>query len=333
MRKLKRFLFLFLIFLTGCGPQSHEPISVSEFKLNTIVSVTVYDSRDTSLLDGCMDICDKYELLFSRTDPESELYRLNHRELPLKEGYYELHADTAALIEKGLQYCEISDGAFDITVAPLSDLWNFSSESPSVPAPGDLRSALADVDYTAVTLQDSRIRLGRPGTALDLGAVAKGYIADRIKDYLESQGVKSAMINLGGNVLCIGSKPDGSPFKIGIQKPFAGHSETIATMDIRDKSVVSSGIYERCFEEDGKLYHHLLDPETGFPYENHLISVTIVSDASVDGDGLSTACFALGLEKGQALIESLPGVDAVFITDDYELHYTGQFKSLYLPSA
>ena len=137
--------------------------------------------------------------------------------------------------------------------------------------------------------------------------------------------MKSAIINLGGNVLCIGGKPDNSAFKIGIQKPFADRSETIAVMDIRDKSVVSSGIYERCFEQDGILYHHLLNPKTGYPYDNGLIAVTIISDKSVDGDALSTTCFALGLEDGLKFAEK-KGVQAVFITEDYELHYTDGFQ-------
>lgn len=161
---------------------------------------------------------------------------------------------------------------------------------------------------------------------LDLGAIAKGYIADKMKEFLVSKGVKSATINLGGNVLCIGKKTDNTPFRIGIQKPFADRSETIAILDIEDKSVVSSGIYERYFEKDGTFYHHILNPDTGYPYDNHLVSVTIISDQSMDGDGLSTSCFALGLEKGMELINSLPDVHAVFITDDYQLHYSDHFQ-------
>ena len=149
---------------------------------------------------------------------------------------------------------------------------------------------------------------------------------DKIKEFLLSKGVKSAIINLGGNVLCIGSKPDKTPFRIGIQKPFADRSETIATVDITDQSVVSSGIYERFFEKDGQLYHHILNPKTGYPYDNSLISVTIICDSSTDGDGLSTSCFALGLEKGMELINSLPDVHSVFITSDDKLHYSENFQ-------
>ena len=138
--------------------------------------------------------------------------------------------------------------------------------------------------------------------------------------------MESAIIDLGGNILCVGSRPGGDPFRIGLQRPFASRSETVATVEITDKSVVSSGIYERYFEEDGVLYHHILNPETGYPYDNGLVSVTIISDESVDGDGLSTSCFALGLEKGMELINSLPDVQAVFITEDRELHFSEGFE-------
>ena len=138
-------------------------------------------------------------------------------------------------------------------------------------------------------------------------------------------GVESAVINLGGNVLCVGSRPDGTPFRVGLQRPFADRNETIATIEVSDLSVVSSGIYERYFEQDGQLYHHILDPATGYPCENNLVAVTILSEESTDGDGLSTTCFALGLEKGMELIESLENVEAMFITEDNELHYSSGF--------
>lgn len=163
---------------------------------------------------------------------------------------------------------------------------------------------------------------------IELGAVAKGYIADKVKEYLVSEGVKSAVIDLGGNVLCIGEKPDGEPFKIGIQKPFADRSETVAAVEIAGRSVVSSGVYERYFEKDGKQYHHILDPSTGYPYENGLVAVTVLSEQSVDGDGLSTACFALGLEKGLKLIEQTPDTEAVFITEDGEMHFSKGFPEV-----
>ena len=327
--------------LSGCSAQtksgentaadSREPISATEIKLNTVVTVTIYDSQDRDLLTKCMNLCDKYEKVFSRTSADSELYKLNHRKLTPVEGTedtYQVSDDLAELISEGLDYSELSKGAFDIAIEPLTSLWDFTAEDPQVPKDSLIQAALPKCDYHNISVDKDKneITLKTDDTAIELGAIAKGYIADRLKDYLISQNVKSAIINLGGNVLCIGGKPDNSAFKIGIQKPFADRSETIAVMDIRDKSVVSSGIYERSIEQDGILYHHLLYPKTGYPYDNGLIAVTIISDKSVDGDALSTTCFALGLEDGMKLAESLDDVQAFFVTSDYEIHYTKDFR-------
>ena len=339
--------------------ESQEPISITAIKLNTAVTVTIYDSQDRNLLTECMNLCDKYEKIFSRTASDSELYQLNHRELTPVAGTadtYQISDSLAELIRKGLYYSELSEGAFDIAIEPLTSLWDFTAENPQVPQDSLIQDALSKCDYHNISVSgtnssttntsstdsnntdnntdvnndnrdsSNKVTLKTNDTAIELGAIAKGYIADRLKDYLVSQNVKSAIINLGGNVLCIGGKPDDSSFKIGIQKPFADRSETIAVMDIRDKSVVSSGVYERYFEKAGTLYHHLLNPKTGYPYDNGLIAVTIISNQSVDGDALSTTCFALGLEDGLKLAESLDDVQAFFVTSDYEIHYTKDFQ-------
>ena len=335
--KNKKSLFLFtigLLLITLLGfaavyekkQQSQEPISATAFKLNTVITVNIYDSQNKKLLDDVMELCDQYEKLFSRTLSSSEIFQLNAHTLKQENGVFLLSPETAELVSKGLYYGNLSNGAFDITIAPISSLWDFTSEEKKVPADKDIQVALPFINYEDVAVEGNKLTFAKEGMELDLGAIAKGYIADKMKDFLVSKGVKSATINLGGNVLCIGKKPDNTPFRIGIQKPFADRSETIAVLDIEDKSVVSSGIYERYFEKDGTFYHHILNPDTGYPYNNHLVSVTIISDQSVDGDGLSTSCFALGLEKGMELINSIPDVHAVFITDDYQLHYSNHFQ-------
>lgn len=357
-RSHSRFFYLILctvlvcpmLLFTGCGnitdadtsTTGNQPISISSIKLNTAVQITIYDSQDKALLDDCLALCDKYELIFSRTNDKSELYKLNHRK-DVSDGDFStdgpttpcpvsgtadtwhISEDLAALLSEGLDITRESDGAFDIAIAPLTSLWDFTAEDPEVPDDAAIQKALPLCSSDGVTIDGEDITLPSDDIQFDVGAIAKGYIADRLKDFLIKKGVKSAIINLGGNVLCIGSKPDGTPFKIGIQKPFADRNETEAVMDITGKSVVSSGIYERCFKQDGKLYHHILNPQTGYPYDNGLISVTIISDQSVDGDALSTTCFALGLEDGLKFAEK-KGVQAVFITEDYELHYTDGFR-------
>ena len=339
-----------MLLFTGCQNAADtdtaagkEPISISSIKLNTAVQITIYDSQDKSLLDDCLALCDKYELIFSRTDEESELYKLNHRisdsavsdqttetqptpyQINGTTNTWHISEDLAALLSKGLSITRESNGAFDIAIAPLTSLWDFTAEDPKVPDDADIQNALPLCSSDGVTINGQDIILPSDDIQFDVGAIAKGYIADRLKDFLVKKGVNSAIINLGGNVLCIGSKLDGTPFKVGIQKPFADRNETEAVMDITGKSVVSSGIYERCFKQNGKLYHHILNPKTGYPYDNGLISVTIISDQSVDGDALSTTCFALGLDEGLKFAEK-KGVQAVFITEDYELHYTDGFQ-------
>ena len=357
-RSHSRFFYLILctvlvcpmLLFTGCGnitdadtsTTGNEPISISSIKLNTAVQITIYDSQDKALLDDCLALCDKYELVFSRTNEKSELYKLNHRKdtsdkdpntdrqttpYPVSgtADTWHISEDLAALLSEGLDITRESDGAFDIAIAPLTSLWDFTAEDPKVPDDAAIQKALPLCSSDGVTIDGQDITLPSDDIQFDVGAIAKGYIADRLKDFLVKKGVKSAIINLGGNVLCIGSKPDGTPFKIGIQKPFADRNETEAVMDITGKSVVSSGIYERCFKQGGKLYHHILNPKTGYPYDNSMISVTIISDQSVDGDALSTTCFALGLEDGLKFAEK-KGVQAVFITEDYKLHYTDGFR-------
>lgn len=324
-----------LIMLTGCGKTSPDSeadasslkfLSKSGFLLNTEVSVSIYDKQDEAVLEECFNLIKKYEAICSRTDQSSELYKLNNRTGPHDGEVFHISDELSALLHSGLYYSGLSKGAFDISVGPLTSLWDFTSLKPAVPAVSSIQAALPSVDYEYIHLSDNQLRFDNSGTRLDLGAIAKGYIADKVKEYLLAAGVGSAIINLGGNVLCVGSKPDGSSFHVGIQKPFADRNEIVGLLDIANKSVVSSGIYERFFEIDHVIYHHILNPETGYPYDNGLISVTIISDKSVDGDGLSTSCFALGLEKGLRLIESLPGTYALFITSDYVLHYSRGFK-------
>lgn len=297
------------------------PISKSSFKLNTIVSITLYDSQDESIIEGAFALCDAYENLLSRTKKESEIYQLNEQ----GHNSFTLSEETMDILTTGLHYSKLSNGAFDLTLEPLTSLWNFGSSEQRLPSKEEIEEALKHVGYENIKLEGNTITFAKEGMGVDLGAIAKGFIADKMKEYLISKEVNSAIINLGGNILCVGEKPDGSAFNVGIQKPFEDRNETIAVMEIRDLSVVSSGIYERFFTVDGKNYHHILNPSTGYPYDNDLISVTIVSKKSIDGDALSTTCFALGLEKGMEMIESLPDTYAVFITSDYQLHYTKGF--------
>ncbi len=232
------------------------------------------------------------------------------------------------ILEKGLYYSEISEGVFDITIEPESSLWDFISDNRKVPEDKKIKEAVKLTGYKNAFLKDKKLVLKIPGMGIELGAIAKGFIADKLKEHLKENGVTSGTVNLGGNVLCIGKKTDGSPFRIGIQHPFENRNEVITAVKAEDISVVSSGVYERYFMQDGKMYHHILDPSTGYPYNNGLVAITVISGKSVDGDALSTTCFAMGLEKGMEFANSLDSVYALFITEDGKLHYSEGFKEM-----
>lgn len=311
--------------LVGCQARfgsnnQKNPISKSTFMLNTIITVTIYDSEDEEIINQAFELCKEYENLLSKTIETSEIFKLNGRSPD--QNIFTLSDKTKEVIERALYYSDLSEGAFDITIEPVSSLWDFTNGTAIIPPAADIEHAIRYVDYKNISLDKNILTFLSPNTSLDLGAIAKGYVADKMKAFLQEQGVESAIIDLGGNILCVGSKPDGVPFKIGVQKPFEDRNETISVLNIEDMSVVSSGIYERNFILDGVNYHHLLDTKTGYPLDNGLVSVTIISKESVDGDGLSTTCFALGLDEGIALLNTLEDVYGIFITEDYEIYYS-----------
>lgn len=317
---------LSVLTLTACsatGSYSAGGISQTEFYLDTVVTLTVYETEDKSILQDAFSLIADYESMLSRTREGSDIWNINHSAgTPTK-----VSAETISLLQTALNYCELSDGAFDITIAPVTDLWDFHGEgSGNVPDQEQLAEALSHVNYNNVKITGNMVTLSDPRAAIDLGAIAKGYIGDRVKDFLLSKGITSGMINLGGNVLVIGEKPDGSLWKIGIRKPFSKDgSELSAVVSAADQSVVTSGTYERYFIKDNTLYHHILNTQTGYPARTGLSSVSILSDGSAKGDALSTICFLLGPEKGMDLIEKTDGVEALFITEEGELLYSSGF--------
>ena len=323
-KRLTALLSASILLLSGCsGLPRERSQTYTDTLFDTVISVQIFDSVDEDVLKGCEKLCKKYDSMFSNKIEDSEISRINSA----GGNPVEVSKETIKLIKKGIYYSEMSDGAFDITIAPVSSLWDFKAETPSVPSPEAIAEAVSHVNYENIIFRDNTVKLADPQAGIDLGAIAKGYIADRIKDYLEEEGVRHAMINLGGNVLAMGSKLDGSDYNIGIQKPFDETGEPITSVKISDKSVVTSGIYQRYFKADGKIYHHILDPNTGYPCENNLYSVTILTDSSLTADALSTTCFLLGYDRGMKLINQLDNVDAVFITNDNQIHYSKNFQN------
>lgn len=292
------------------GCQATPTAKRSGVFLNTVVTITLYNTADTTLLDGCFDLIRTYEARFDRFDKDSDIARLNAAD----GAAVTVSDDTAALLSTAQRYSVLSNGAFDVTIAPIMDCWPFADTSVPFPTKQDIDAALSRVGYAQLCIDGNTVKLSSAEAAVDVGGIAKGYIADRLSEYLRRQGGTSALLDLGGNIYVLGDK-NGRDFTVGVRDP-DDENGLVAVIPARDCSVVTSGDYERYAEKDGVRYHHLIDPTTGYPADTGLRSVTVVSPYSVDGDALSTACFVLGQERGLALIESLDGIEALFVADD-----------------
>ncbi len=325
-------LLLISILLSACSvPEAGgNKITRSGFFFDTLVNITIYGTDDKSLLDDSFDLCRQYEDLLSMTIETSDIARINSAST---ESVY-VSPITMGILNDAAGYYRLSDGRLDISVGALSDIWTDARNNERLPDDALIGNALKHTGFDRITLDTDKMCVYKsdPDAALDIGALGKGYIADALKEMLISKGVTSAIISLGGNIVAIGKKPGGKAFRIGIKKPFSGQNEVAEEVGIWDKSVVTSGVYERYFSVDDRIYHHVLDPATGYPADTDLMSATVISDSSLDGDALSTICLLYGLDKATELINKTPGTEAIFITWDNKLHYTGG-ASFYTDSA
>lgn len=239
-----------------------------------------------------------------------------------------VHRDVIEVVVRALKFAELSSGAFDPTVGALVALWGIGSDAARVPAAEEIAARLPLVNYRDVAVDQTAntVFLKRPGMRLDLGAIAKGYAADEVARIIRRRGIPRAMIDLGGNVLALGLKQGNQSWRIGVQDPSGLRGAYMGILQVRNKTMVTSGVYERFLEADGQRYHHILSTVDGYPVRSGLLSVTIVADASIDADALSTAAFALGYEKGLKLVESLAGVDAIFVSEDFSIRATRGVK-------
>lgn len=301
--------------LTACGS---EPIHYTDFAIGTTVHLTLFGTdradlwaqilADLQWLDDTMTIWDR--------QTPSVLMRANQA-AGSPEGY-PIPPELEEVIRLGLEVGRASRGALDITVGPLVRAWGIATDHPRVPAAPELAAARALVGLDGVRLEEGRLFLAKPGMVLDLGAVAKGWMADRIAAKLRQAGVERAVIDLGGNIVLLGTKPDGSPWRVGVQDPFQVRGRYLGVLETSATSLVTSGIYERYFDEGGVRYHHILDPTSGFPVVNELAGVTIVHPNSGLADALSTAVFVLGARDGRQLAEAY-GAGVIFVTRDRRL--------------
>ncbi len=321
-------LFLLVLISSGCTGKNTEPVSETAFYLGTIVKISIYSKAPEGIFEKAFSLINRYENKLSRNIAESEISEINSN---AGTGKVQVSEDTFDLIEKGIKYSGLSGGRFDISIGPLVSLWGIGTENARVPGEDEIIKSRGKTDYTKILLnrEHRTVMLTEEGMAIDCGAIAKGFIADRVLELLESEGVESAIINLGGNILTLGSKPGGILFRIGVQDPSDTRGEYIGIAELDGKSLVTSGIYERYFEQDGVRYHHILDPDTGYPVDNHVTGISVLTDKSVDGDALSTTFFAMGIEQGLEYASSDDNIEVLFVSDDNRLYMTDGFKNIF----
>ncbi len=313
--KLSTFIltFLLLISTSGCRKQYKN----SKFLLNTIVDITVVDKKESarSAIAQAFNEIERIDNLLSVYKNSSEVSKIN-----MQSGISDVRvsADTLDIIEKSIAISEMTNGAFDITVGPLVELWGFKDSNKHVPSDKDIVAKKQLVGYKNITIDHARssVRLDLQGMQLDLGAIAVGFAVDKAIEKLKLIGIKDALINAGGEIYALGTPHGRKAWRIGIQHPRRS-SELIGILELKDKAISTSGDYENYFEVNGKRYSHILSPYTGKPV-NGIMSVTVVSEKTVIADALSTAIFPMGAEKGMELIESLNDVECIIITGESE---------------
>ncbi|WP_088840830.1 FAD:protein FMN transferase [Listeria sp. ILCC797] len=333
---MKKIVFLtgliFILLLSACSGEKEQvelldqPYSKTEFLMGTVVTLKVYDKGKEEAIDKSFERIKKLAAEITTSDAgKSEIDKVNQNAgiKPVK-----VTSDMFYLVEEGIKYSKASDGDFDITVGPLTDLWHIGFSDAKKPTEAEIQAVLPLIDYKKVEMnkEEQSIYLPEKGMALDLGGIAKGYIADEVNKVMKGEGVTSAIIDLGGNIFVRGDNPKGGNWTIGIQNPFETRGQTIGKLPGSDISVVTSGIYERYLEVDGVKYHHILSPFTGYPCNNELAGVSIVSKKSIDGDGLSTAVFMKGVKDGMAYVDSFKDVEAIFVTKDKQVYVTDGLK-------
>ncbi len=304
MKKFSALLMIVVLSLSLTACKS-EKVTKQSFAFDTVVTITA-DKKYEKEISEALSMCGDYELVFSRTNEKSELYKVNSGEKN------DLSPDLEKAVEASLLFSSLTDGAFDITVSPLIDLWDVKNRT-TPPSQEEIEKALQNVGYKNV----KSAPFSRDDKILDMGAIAKGYIANKLVEYFKEKGAKDVIIDLGGNVALIGEHT------VGIRNP-QNPDEIFAVIKAKDKSVVTSGAYQRYFDYNEKRYHHIIDPKTGFPADNNILSVTVVSPSSMIADALSTSIYIMG-ESALSLCEEFEDTDAIIIRKDMSTITTDGF--------
>ena len=326
MRLAATALVLTLLVLPGCRPSTPSRVTETELLLGTATTITIHNHGNSN---------EAIRRAFARTREIQDLMSANESAYDTTEIIQvnrsagrrpaQVSQETLFVIMEALQFAELTDGLFDPTVLPLFLLWGMGTEDAAVPPIEDILRVLEYVDYRMVEIDADRrmVYLPHEGMGLDLGGIAKGYAVREAARVLREARVRHAILDYGGDIVTIGTRPDGTPWRIGVQHPSGQRGSFLGILESVDESVVSSGAYERFFVEDGRRYHHLFDPRSGYPSETGLASVTVIGEDATTTDALSTAVFVMGLDRGLELIDALPGYEAIIATEDYRLYLTG----------
>lgn len=314
-------VILFLALAVGCAVQfvqkpKKETCEKQIFAMNTVMTFQAYGENAAEAVEAAAEEVNRLSALLSISEETSEVFAVN------KAGQGELSEDTAKILERALDIYEQTDGAFDCTIYPMMQLWGFPTKEYHVPAEEKIEETLKLVDSSKIEVQPLYVFLGAD-QKIDFGGIAKGYASDRAIEIFEAYGIVSGMVSLGGNIKVLNRKPDGSLWNVGIRNPKGAETDSIAAIKVENKALVTSGGYERYFEEDGNTYIHIIDPKTGYPAKNGLASVTIVSEDGMLADALSTSLFVMGEEKAMEFWRDSKEIfDMVLVTEDERILVT-----------
>jgi len=299
------------------------------FALGTIAHFSAFGRDAEKAIDHAVKRLNEIDDKFSVFKPGSEISEINAE---AGKDPINISEDTFFLLDKAVEYSRLLEGTFDPTIRPLVDLWGIGSKKERIPTEREIAEKLRLVNYRDLELGtvEKTARLKNKGQSIDMGGIAKGYAADVIRDIFKGFNIESALIDLGGNIIVLGGKPDGTPWNVGIQDPFRTRGEHIGILKLVNKSIVTSGSYEKFFFKDEKMFHHIIDPGTGYPAKSRIVSATIISDDSLDGDGLSTGVYIMGVEKSMQLIESFTGIDAIFVTEDRRVYASSGIRNNFI---
>ncbi|MBN4069586.1 FAD:protein FMN transferase [bacterium AH-315-G05] len=318
-----------IILMAGCQKKGSEDLSQTTFALGTVININLFDEGSQELMTEIIEKISIIEKAMSRKLKDSEISQINRQAgiSPVK-----VSEETFFIIDKAIQFAKLSNGKFDPTLGPVIELWGIGTEAAKVPDSKELSKVLSKVDFRKIQLdkKEQTVFLELEGMALDLGGIAKGFVADAVIELLRENKINNAMLNLGGNVFAYGEKDNGEPWKIAIQNSFNQRNSYFAYVEIVDKSVVTSGSYERYFEENGLAYHHIFDAVTGFPVQTEVVSVTVIAASSTDADALSTILFALPIAEGIALVEKLEGIECIYVTEDNKIYLSSGAKEFFV---